>query len=176
MKDALIVFYLNVVSLLFYFGDRMWLIDASKSHSEYLNTENSWLTLPMQFFTFLGDMEGVAITLVILLLLLKRQDLFMLLMSLLITTCVWVNLKMVVKEPRPQYVNYEEYDYDVICANKKRTDFGFPSGHAMSNTVFYLVGWFVLQKSQNISEPTKLKGYIAASLIIFFICMSRIYL
>ena len=74
-------------------------------------------------------------------------------------------LKLGFSRPRP----------DIIAWGAKATFYSFPSGHAMSGTVVYATVAYLAARLQRTHAARALIAFLAA-LIIFVICLSRVYL
>jgi membrane-associated phospholipid phosphatase len=137
------------------------LLDAGIKIILFLQGLGAWLTPVMQGFSFLG-----------------REEFFLLVMpalywcvdsalgirvGILLMLSNWVNgiLKIVLSGPRPYFYSSQVKGLSV------ETSFGVPSGHAQNSAVVWggLAAWL----------RTK-RAWMAASVLVFFIGLSRIYL
>uniref|UniRef100_A0A914CSJ0 Phosphatidic acid phosphatase type 2/haloperoxidase domain-containing protein n=1 Tax=Acrobeloides nanus TaxID=290746 RepID=A0A914CSJ0_9BILA len=73
----------------------------------------------------------------------------------------------------PDSMNFIE-DYECLGMFKEDEYFSFPSGHATHSVFFGIFIIVYLQKRCKITEPIKSLIQLVVSMIVFFICMSRV--
>jgi len=129
---------------------------------------NDKLTSYMKFVTHVGDLYGyiaIILTLGIILLLKRRFDLIIQIVSVVVSSALLnLFLKSLINRPRP-------YGEALVKVNFH----SFPSGHAMSAIVFYgLIIYLIFKLTKNVS--IKLFSSIFCISLILLIGLSRIYL
>jgi len=121
-----------------------------------------WLITPMNFFTFMGNVEFYLLIMPVLYWCYDSR--LGLRMAVVLTLSIAINLifKIVVHDPRPYWV-----DPRVRLLTNPETTFGIPSGHGQNAVVL----WGLLAAHFR-------KGWVwtAVTVIIFFIGFSRMYL
>ncbi len=127
--------------------------------------ESDLLTNYFKIITKLADVITIVILLILsLVFFYKKKESFYLLITIIISTIINFLLKYIFSRPRPVNIN------KII-----ETGYSFPSGHAMASVTFYGFLIYLIIKSK-LSLKIKWITSILLTLIIFSICISRVYL
>lgn len=137
------------------------LIDLEIAFTLFMQNLGAWLELPMQAFTFLGSEMFFLLIMPALYWSIDPVIGFRAGMMLVISGGVNSALKMLFHTPRPFWVDTR------VKAFTSETSFGLPSGHSQNSASI----WGMVATSVN-----KRSAYIIASIVVFLIGLSRIYL
>lgn len=137
------------------------LLDLGINRVLLFQSLGAWLALPMQFFSFLGTEEFFLLLMPILYWCVDAALGLRVGLLLILSTSVNDLLKLAFHAPRPYWYSSE------VKALSTETSFGLPSNHAQSAVSV----WGGLAYSYRGRW-----GWIVASLVMFFIGLSRIYL
>ena len=149
-------------------GDRLTLLDKQLANWLHVHARPA-LTIGMLVFTELHSLTGVAVAATLVAFLLYRQRQWFWLQALALAVPGGMLLNVVVKlafaRARPSFS-----DPLLVLST-----FSFPSGHAVSATVFYgVVGTFLVSKIDGVG--LRVLVLLAALLMVALVSFSRIYL
>jgi len=121
-----------------------------------------WLTIPMNFFTTLGNLETNLLFIATLYWCYDRRLGVRLAVAFTVSSVVFNSCKLIFQAPRPYWV-----DTRVRLLGRPEISFGLPSGHAQNAVII----WGTLA-----TYGQKLWLWVVAISLMFFIGLSRIYL
>lgn len=160
--------YFSVVAIFLFFFLSIFIINGNSIFYDapiYALISSLPFTDFFLFITKFGDWIFILFCLCISLVFLKemRARKFISLV-MLVEIALNISLKLFFGRARPNVTHLIE-----------ETSYSFPSGHAMASTTFYLLIIYFLWNT-NLSKTLKIIFTIFLVLLIFFICISRIYL
>ncbi len=137
------------------------IIDFGVQFIASLQALGGWLTLPMEFFSFLGTEDFYMVVLPVIYWCFSSALGMRVAVILMLTAGVNDAFKMLLHGPRPYWVSTD------VQGLAEETSFGVPSGHSQNSAAIWgmMAAWF-----------RKGWAWILALLIIFMIGVSRLYL
>ena len=125
---------------------------------------NSYLDNIFKIITKFANPISITILVLILLIILKKENIYKLILTVSTTVLLNQALKHLIRRPRPDYIR--------LVSEK---GFSFPSGHSMVSLAFY---GFIIYLIYKYIKNKKIKVFLITllSMLIAFIGISRIYL